>query len=136
MTCEGATFMGEDPQILLLRFAEYVRPYPPKMLARMLGCSPKTAEHFRRAESWPNARHWRLILRAFGRDVIAAVFEPEIADVLTRLRREEAQLETRLEEARARRRRAAAGGVDIAEERLAATEDRSLSRDLFEDIGE
>jgi predicted transcriptional regulator len=104
MTCESATFMEDDPQILLRRFADYVRPYPAKVLAGMAGCTEKTAEHYRNGVSWPSARHWRLIVRAFGRDVLAAVFEPEINDTLARLNREAAQLEERLDEIRRRRR--------------------------------
>jgi hypothetical protein len=132
MAYDGATFMRDDPQILLGRFADYVRPYPAKSLARMLGCSERTAENFRRATAWPNARHWRLIVRAFGRDVIAAVFDPEIDETLARLRREERELEERLDELRARR-TAASGGLDCSSERRAPAEARSpLERDLFE----
>lgn len=121
-----------DDHILLSRFAEYVRPYPEKVLARTIGCTERTAKHFRNGTSWPTARHWRLIVRAFGRDVIAAVFDPEINDTLARLRREEAQLEERLDEIR-RRRRSAAGGVAGHEERSYAPSDRTaLDRDLFD----
>ncbi len=137
MTWAGENFMEDDPQILLRRFAEYVRPYPAKSLALMGGCAEKTAEHWRNGVSWPTARHWKLIVRAFGRDVLAAVFDPEINDTLARLRREEAQLEERLEQARARRRRATAGGLDLTEERRGpALADRDpLDADLFGGAG-
>src|SRR5262245_22636059 len=110
MSLADGTFMDADDHILLRRFAAYVRPYPEKVLAQTIGCTERTAKHFRNGTSWPTARHWRLIVRAFGRDVIACVFEPEINDTLARLRREEAQLEARLDDIR-RRRRSAAGGV-------------------------
>lgn len=133
MTCTGAQSLDRSDHILLERFAAYVRPYPEKVLARTIGCDERTAKHFRNGTSWPTARHWKLIVRAFGRDVIAAVFDPEINDTLARLRREEAQLEERLNEVR-QRRRSAAGGLAEPEERSHAPLDRSpLERDLFED---
>lgn len=119
MTMTGETYMRDDPQILLRRFSEYVRPFPARVLARMLNCTERTAENFRRAVSWPSARHWRLIVRAFGRDVLAAVFDPEIDHVLARLTMEERQLEDRLNEIRTRRRQAA-GLVDSPAERREA----------------
>lgn len=125
--------MRPDPHILLTRFAEYVRPYPAKVLARTLDCSERTAENWRRGTSWPTARHWRLIIQAFGRDVLAAVFEPEINDTLARLNREQAQLEARLDEIKARR-RSAIGLEDSPSERRDAPLDRDpLNLDLFTD---
>lgn len=128
-------FSGDEDRILQQRFAEYVRPYPEKVLARTLGCDTRTAKAFRSGESWPNARHWKLIVQAFGRDVLACVFEPEINDTLARLRREERQLEERLDEIR-KRRRSAAGGVDSLPERRDAVLDRASidgeHADLFE----
>ena len=133
MTYSEAHFMGGDDHILLRRFAEYVRPYPEKVLAQTIGCDVRTAKHFRNATSWPTARHWRLIVRAFGRDVIAAVFEPEISDTLARLNREERQLEARLDEVRAKARRAATGALEGHPQRRAADLDRDpMSPDLFE----
>lgn len=133
MTCESPTFMEDDPQILLRRFSEYVRPYPAKVLATMAGCTEKTAEHFRNGVSWPTARHWRLIVRAFGRDVLAAVFDPEINDTLARLNREQAQLEARLDEIRTRRRQAA-GGLDGLSERRDAGLDHHAPVDAGQDL--
>jgi hypothetical protein len=128
--------MRDDPTILLQRFAEYVRPYPAKVLAKTIDCTERTAESFRLGRSWPTARHWRLIVRAFGRDVIAAVFDPEINETLARLNREQAQLEERLDEIRQRRRQAV-GGLDGPEERRFEGPDRPAvdpnTRDLFED---
>lgn len=135
MSLAGSTYMDGDDQILLRRFAEYVRPYPEKVLAKTIGCTERTAKHYRNATSWPTARHWRLIVRAFGRDVLAAVFEPEITDTLARLEREARQLENRLAEIHARR-VAAAGGVVGLEERRFTGLDRSSvepeTLDLFD----
>jgi hypothetical protein len=133
MAYDGTLFMGDDPQILLKRLADYVEPYPAKKLARWIGCTEKTAEHFRKGASWPNARHWRLIVQHFGRDILAAVFEPEIDETLARLRREERELRERLHEIEARRRKAA-GDLAEREERAEPTSHRTaLDRDLFEE---
>lgn len=130
MTQNGALFVETDPRILLERLADYVRPYPAKNLARWFGCAEKTADSFRRGESWPNARHWKLIVQHFGRDVLAAVFEPEIDEPLARLRREEAELRGKLHEIEARRIQMS-GGLVGAEERSFAPSDRHpLERDL------
>lgn len=133
MAFDGQLFMEDDPQILLGRVSEYFQPYPAKKLARLIGCTEKTAEHFRNGVSWPNARHWRLIVRHFGRDVLAAVFDPEIDETLARLRREERELREKLHEIEARR-RAALGGLDSTEERRHPALDRSqVDADLFEE---
>lgn len=94
-----------------------------KDLARLIDCDPRTAEGFRAGRHWPTARHWKLIVRAFKRDVLAAVFEPHIDAELARLRLEERQLEERLEEIR-RHRREAHGDLDSDRQRLEAPEDR------------
>lgn len=133
MAFDGQLFMEDDPQILLGRFSEYVRPYPAKKLARLIGCTEKTANNFREGVSWPNARHWRLIVRHFGRDILAAVFEPEIDETLARLRREERELREKLHEIEARRIKAA-GGLAGAEERRRSDLDRpEVGADLFEE---
>lgn len=133
MSLVGSQYMDDDDQILLKRWAEYVRPYPEKVLARTIGCTERTAKHYRNGTAWPTARHWRLIVRAFGRDVLAAVFDPEIDETLARLRREERELEERLHEIRARRTQAA-GGLDSLQERRGAGSDRSpLDRELFDE---
>lgn len=103
-----------------------------KDLARLIDCDPRTAEGFRAGRYWPGARHWRLIARQFGHDVLQAVYGPEIDQQLARLTAEQRLLEERLHELRARR-AAAAGGRYSPTERLAAAEDRSLERDLFEE---
>lgn len=127
MTGQTMTIQRDDPLVLSERLAEYFRPYPAKVLARTIDCTESAAENYRLARTWPNARHWRAIVRAFGRDVIACVFDPEIDDVLARLRREEAQLETRLAEARARRLRAAGGFVDSPSTRHPQAEERGAA---------
>jgi hypothetical protein len=101
-----------------------------KELARLIDCDPRTAEGFRAGRYWPGARHWKLIARAFGRDILAAVFEPEIDETLARLRREERELEERLHEIRARRTQAAGGLVGLEERRAAALDRSPLEREL------
>lgn len=132
MAYDGTLFMGDDPKILLKRLAEYVEPYPAKKLARWFGCTEKTAEHFRRGTSWPNARHWQLIVRHFGRDVLAAIFEPEIDETLARLRREERELRERLHEIEARRRKALGDLAEFEERDEPASHRSPLDRDMFE----
>lgn len=133
MAYDGALFLEDDPQILLKRLADYVEPYPAKKLARWIGCTEKTAEHFRNAVSWPNARHWRLIVQHFGRDVLAAVFEPEINETLARLRREERELREKLHEIEARRRQALCGLAGDEERRSAVLDRAPLAADLFDE---
>lgn len=133
MAYDGELFLRDDPTILLKRLADYVQPYPAKKLARWFGCTEPTAENFKRGTSWPNARHWRLIVRHFGRDVLAAVFDPEIDETLARLRREERELREKLHEIEARRLKAA-GDLAGPEERRGTPADRSpLDRDMFEE---
>lgn len=133
MAYDGEFFLRDDPTILLKRFAAYVEPYPAKKLSRWFGCTESTAENFKRGTGWPNARHWRLIVRHFGRDILAAVFEPEINETLARLRREERELREKLHELEARRLKAL-GGLAGAEERTGPTVHRSeVDRDLFEE---
>ncbi len=133
MAFDGSLFMDENPRILLDRLAEYVQPYPAKKLSGWFGCTEKTADAFRRGESWPNARHWRLIVRHFGRDILAAVFEPEINETLARLRREERELREKLHDLEARRIKAL-GGLSGDEERRRSFVDREAvgAADLFD----
>jgi hypothetical protein len=133
MAYDGELFLRDDPTILLKRLAAYVEPYPAKKLSRWFGCTESTAENFKRGTSWPNARHWKLIVQHFGRDVLAAVFDPEIDETLARLRREERELREKLHEIEARRIKAL-GGLAEPEERRHATVDRSaLDQDMFEE---
>lgn len=130
MAYDGTLFMDDDPRILLQRQAQYLEPYPAKKLARWIGCTEKTADAFRRGESWPNARHWRMIVRHFGRDVLAAIFEPEIDETLARLRREERELREKLHDLEARRIKATGGLVGAEERRLPPVDRSPLDRDL------
>jgi hypothetical protein len=136
MTDISMRFTDDDDHILLQRFADYVRPYPEKVLARTIGCTERTAKHFRNATSWPTARHWRLIVRAFGRDVLAAVFEPELNDTLARLNRERRQLEERLDDIRKRARQVRGGLAGPDERALEALDREAVDADqlaLFEE---
>ena len=133
MAYDGTLFMGDDPQILLRRFAKYVEPYTAKRLSRWIGCTEKTAEHFRNGVSWPNARHWKLIVQHFGRDILAAVFEPEIDETLARLRREERELREKLHEIEVLRIKALGGVAEPEERREPASYRSPLDRDLFEE---
>lgn len=136
MAYDGALFVDDDPRILLRRLAKYVGPYPAKNLSRWIGCTEKTADAFRRGESWPNARHWQLIVRHFGRDILEAIFEPEIDETLARLRREERELREKLHDIEARRLKAL-GYLVGPEERRSADLDRPALepvRDLFEEV--
>jgi len=85
-----------------------------KQLARDIDADPRTAKNIL-AGYWPGARHWRAIVRLFGRDVLEAVFEPEIADVLARQRAEIARLEKELANRRAHLRAVAGSAVDLVE---------------------
>lgn len=131
MPATGQLFMATDERILLQRLSEYVQPYPAKKLARWIGCTEKTAENFRRGVGWPNARHWRLIVQHFGRDVLAAVFEPEIDETLARLRREERELREKLHEIEARRRKALGDLAELEERPDPPAHRSALDRDLF-----
>lgn len=131
MAYDGTLFMDDNPRILLDRLAGYLQPYPAKKLSRWIGSTEKTADAFRRGESWPNARHWKLIVQHFGRDVLAAVFEPEIDETLARLRREERELREKLHEIEARRLKAL-GHLASTQERSYAPVDRAPVADLFD----
>lgn len=104
-----------------------------KELARLIDCDPRTAEGFRAGRYWPSARHWQLIARQFGRDVMDAVFSPDIDGPLARLTAEERVLKERLHEIQTRL-RSGSRPVDGPDERRAPPVDRDpLSLDLFED---
>jgi hypothetical protein len=124
MTWQGTIFMGHEPYESepRERLAAYLRRtyrdgFAVKRLANAIRCTPKTAENMLDGH-WPNSRHWQRIVQIFGRDVLDAVFGPDIDETLTRLRREEAELEELLQQKRARRRQAEgidAGGSERAE---------------------
>lgn len=95
----------DRPRERLKRFLrdQYSGAHAIKSLARDMGSTPKAAENAL-AGHWPNDLHLAAIVRRFGRDVWAAVFEPEIEPVLARLQQEERLLNEQLQAARARRR--------------------------------
>lgn len=136
MTLASEHFMGLEHDDLRERLTRFLRRQFPtdgaKRLARTIDCDPRTAENILLGH-WPNASCWRGIAKAFGRDVLAAVFEPDINPVLARLSAEERQLEERLNEIRARRRQAQ-GGDEGPSDSLAEVADEGcpLTLDLFE----
>jgi hypothetical protein len=109
MAVTGDLFMGTDSQqtepkdrlasYLGKRFAD---GYASKRLASALRITPKAAENLLN-NHWPNSKIWQRIVALFGRDVLDAVFGPDIDETITRLRREEAELERILAEKRSRR---------------------------------
>lgn len=125
MTQTADMFMGNDPYVSEPRYrlADYLRRhyqregFAAKRLSKSLRCTPKAAENILDAH-WPNSRTWQKIVQHFGRDVLDAVFGPDIDETVARLKREEAQLEQMLADKRARRRQAE--GFDAGDtERLA-----------------
>ncbi len=96
-------FMRDDPRSLQTRLASFVAGRTTtKQLARLLDSDVRTAENIRRG-CWPQARQLKAILRAFGRDVDDAVFNPEIDAVEARLAAEERHAREVYLAARARR---------------------------------
>ncbi len=92
--------MGSDSQLLSDRLSRFLRRRTnAKGLARQIGCDPRTATNIL-SGTWPGARHWLGIVRAFGHDVTEAVFHPQ--DAIERLEREAEHLERQLQETRAR----------------------------------
>lgn len=92
--------MVENPQLLSERLSRFLRRREnAKSLAAKIGCDRRTAENIL-SGTWPGARHWLGIVRAFGHDVTEAVFHPQAA--IERLEREARRLESELQEARAR----------------------------------
>lgn len=89
-----------------------------KRFASAIGATPKAAQNIL-AGHWPNSRHWARIAILFGRDVLDAVFGPDIDGTVARLRQEEVRLEQQLLETRARRLEVE-GAHARAEERLEA----------------
>ena len=99
MTCLGAHCVEQNPQLLSERLAAYLRRRTnAKGLAREIDCDPRTAENIL-AGRWPSARHWLHLSRAFGADLVEAVFSPQTA--VERLEQEADELERRLSETRA-----------------------------------
>lgn len=116
MTWTGDLFMGRESQQTEPkdRLAAYLGKrftdgYASKRLSNALRITPKAAENLLNSH-WPNSKIWQRIVSPFGRDVLDAVFGPDIDETIARLRREEAELERILAEKRSRR--LAAEGFD------------------------
>lgn len=77
-------------------------PNKVKRLAAIADCTPKTAANIL-AGHWPSDLHFSAIVRQFGRDLLNAVFEPDIDATLARLRAEEAKLDQAFQAARSHR---------------------------------
>lgn len=118
--------MGRNPQLLSERLSAYLRRRSPsaKGLAREIGCDPRTAENLLTG-TWPNARHWLGIVRAFGHDVTEAVFHPQ--DAVARLESEVERLERELADTRARAAEVASFAPRLPS-RVAALQDRASVR--------
>ena len=113
--------MTPDRQSLQERLAKYVRRFPAKQLAQLIGCDERTAENMRKGH-WPIARHWAGLIAAFGRDVTDAVFHPD--EAAARLAEEIARLEAELAE-----RRQALGVVGKEDRSFAARPQGGLAAD-------
>lgn len=89
MTELALEFAPDDPRRLQSRLSRFVAERASaKQLARLIDSDVRTAENIRRGY-WPQARHFAAIVHAFGRDVIDAVFNPELDAVEARLEAEE-----------------------------------------------
>lgn len=105
MTYAEQTFMGPRPyasrrQEQAERPRDRLRAYlrgelsgvhQAKQLATIIDGTPKAAENIL-AGHWPNDLHFAAIVRRFGRDLLDAVFGPDIDETLARLKQEERQL--------------------------------------------
>ena len=118
MTQTADLFMENDSQALQERLAAFLNRQGtplgrPDRLATELDCTTRTMRNVL-DRHWPSARLWRSIVRRFGRDVLSAVFDPEINAVEARLSAEVRELETQLEV-----RKAALRSVSGREDRVA-----------------
>lgn len=96
-------FAPDDPRRLQSRLAAFVaQRTTAKQLAKLIDSDVRTAEGIRRGY-WPQARHFAAIVQAFGRDVLDAVFTPELEAVEARLEAEERHARKAYLAARARR---------------------------------
>lgn len=119
-------FMRDDPRSLQTRLASFVAGrMTTKQLARLLDSDVRTAENIRRGH-WPQARHFAAIVRAFGRDVIDAVFSPELDAVEARLEAEERLARQAYLAARARR-QAVIRAPEVSDDPLLPFEDLDAS---------
>jgi len=113
MTYAGHTFMGAESQqsnrpsqrLALYLRGQYRRDHRSKQLSVDIECTPKAAENILNGH-WPNDRHLAAIVGRFGRDVLDAVFGPEIDETVARLTTKARELEQQLQEVRALQRQA------------------------------
>lgn len=126
--------MGELPQTTTRRMADerprerlsrflrdkYRGASAIKRLAVDMDATPKAAENALIGH-WPGDLHFAAIVRRFGRDVLDAVFAPEIEPVLARLSAEERTLHEQLETVRALRRQISGGAAGV-QDGMAANE--------------
>lgn len=112
MTELGMQVMDLEDYALQQRLAQFLRDQYPseharagkeKRLGRDIGCDVRTAKNLM-AGHWPSARHLQGIIRRFGRDVVIAVFEPEIDAAAAELAKEVRRLEEELARLNARHR--------------------------------
>lgn len=111
--------MAKNSQTLGERLSRFLSdkvsgPGRDKRLAQMIDCDPRTARNLFEGY-FPGARHWREIVRLFGRDVLDAVFEPEIDAVLARQKAEIQALERELHDRKAHLRALAGAAIDLAQ---------------------
>src|SRR5205085_6004129 len=85
--------------------SQYRRDHRHKHLSADIECTPKAAENILNGH-WPNDRHLAAIVSRFGRDVLDAVFGPEIDETVSRLTARARDLEQQLQEVRALQRQA------------------------------
>lgn len=106
---------------------QYRRDHQIKRLAEDLSTTQKAAENILKGH-WPGDLQWAAIVRRFGRDVLDAVFAPEIAPVIARLSQEQRDLEERLELVRAHRRQAEGGRVGDQQHRASTAPEEGGER--------
>lgn len=128
MTYMERTFMGLDSHEPRERLGAFLRrqyrdEHKTKRLAADIDCTPKAAENML-ADHWPSSRHFGALVRRFGRDVLDAVFGPDIDATTARLQGEIRELEEALE-----RKRAAAVQAQGVAARLEALRARPQSRE-------
>lgn len=116
MSFAGPNFMGTESQqsldaarpsqrLALYLRNQYRRDHRGKRLSSDIECTAKAAENILNGH-WPNDRHFAAIVSRFGRDVLDAVFGPEIDETVNRLTAKARELEQQLQEVRALQRQA------------------------------
>lgn len=116
MTYAGPSFMGTEShqsldaarpsqRLAIYLRSQYRRDHRSKRLSSDIECTAKAAENIL-AGHWPNDLHFAAIVGRFGRDVLDAVFGPEIDETVSRLTAKARELEQQLQEVRALQRQA------------------------------